>query len=121
MPIYKPRLSRAEEATCLRCLRRLQAEGTNVEIPEEWLENLRAIDIVMAGPEENTVFETSSGGILYAVLICITALRPVTLTDCDLSTEYDGQIVCESFDDRNPCLQLWWANISARRNVKPAN
>jgi hypothetical protein len=52
MPNLKRRLSRLEEATHQDYLRQLQAEGIDVEIPEEWQENSRALDIVLAGREK---------------------------------------------------------------------
>jgi hypothetical protein len=103
MPIYKPRLSRPEEAMKLDYLRQLQFEGLDVEIPEEWQENSRVLDIVTAGPAESTVFESASGGVCYAVLTRLVAERSGSiLTDWALSTDYDEQIVPESFDDRDP-------------------
>jgi len=48
MSICKPRLSRAKEAEHRDYLRKLQAEGVDVEIPEEWQEHLRALDICPA-------------------------------------------------------------------------
>jgi hypothetical protein len=104
MPIRKPRLSRVEEATHLDCLRQLQAEGLDVEIPEE---NSRALDIVVAGPAESTVFESASGGVCYAVLPRLVALQSGrSLWDWDMSTAYDNQIVPESFDGRDPVCTL---------------
>jgi hypothetical protein len=47
-------------------LRQLQAEGIDIEIPEEWQENSRALDIVLAGSAESTVFESATSGVLYA-------------------------------------------------------
>jgi hypothetical protein len=106
MPIRKPRLSRAEEATYSGRLRKLQDEGINVETPEEWLENSPALNIVLAGPADNTVWETSRGGVVYVVRSRSTALRNVTLTDWGMSTEYDDQIVPEPFDDRLSVCKL---------------
>jgi len=93
MPIRKPRVSREKAAIYSGCLRQLRDEGLDLEILDEWLEHSRALDIVLAGPEESTVFETPTGGIVYAVLAYLIALRTVTLTDWDLCTDYDDQIV----------------------------
>jgi hypothetical protein len=107
MSICKPRLSRAKEAEHRDYLRKLQAEGVDVEIPEEWQEHLRALDIVVGGPTENMVFESATGGIHYAVLLRLVVERSgMILTGWDLSTDYDDQIVTESFDDRDRVWKL---------------
>jgi hypothetical protein len=101
MPIRKLRLSRADQAKYLDRLKKLRAEGLDFEIPEEWVENSRALDIVLAGPAENTVIETPSHGVVYAVRIRGVAQRSGSIvTEWDLCTDYDDQIVPESFNDR---------------------
>src|SRR5580700_9635886 len=99
MPIRKTRLWRAEETMYSDRLRELRHEGIDVETPDEWLEHSRALEIVLGGPAENTVWETSSGGVVVAVLARLIALRPVTLPDWDMSTAYDDQIVPEPFEE----------------------
>ena len=107
MPIYKARLSWTEEAMHQDYLRQLQAEGIDVEIPDQWLENSRALDIVPAGPAESTVFESATGGVHYAVLARLVAEQSeLILTDWGLSTDHDKQIVAESFADRDPLWNL---------------
>jgi hypothetical protein len=106
MPILKPRLSRAEEAIYSDRLRELRAKGIPVETPKEWQEHSRALEIVLGGPAENTVWETSSGGVVIAVRARLTALRPVTLPDWDMSTAYDDQIVPEPFEERSSVYML---------------
>ena len=107
MSTCKPRLSRAKEAEHRDYLRKLQAEGVDVEIPEEWQEHARALNIVVGGPAENMVFESATGGIHYAVLVRLVVERSgMILTDWDLSINYDDQIVPESFDDRDPVWKL---------------
>jgi hypothetical protein len=107
MPNHKRRLSRAKEAKYLACLQELRAGGQDLEIPEEWLQHSRALDVVLAGPEKSTVFETPNGGVVYALYTRWVALRPgVTVTEWDVCTRYDDQIVSESFDDRIPLCKL---------------
>jgi len=107
MSICKPRLSRAKEAEHRDYLWKLQAEGIDVEIPEEWQEHSRALDIVVGGPTENMVFESATGGIHYAVLVRLVVERSGKIwTDWSLSTDYDDQIVPESFDDRDRVWKL---------------
>src|SRR5579864_1193054 len=96
MPTRKPRLSRAEEAAHRDYLRQMQAEGIDVEVPEEPSARSFALDIVLGPPGECTVRETRTGGIVYAVLVRLIACSGLTLTDCDITTEWDDQIVLES-------------------------
>lgn len=76
MSICKPpRWSRAKEAEHRDYLRRLQAEGVDVEIPEEWQEHSRALDIVVGGLIENMVFESATDGIVHPGVEQIVQLR----------------------------------------------
>jgi hypothetical protein len=108
MPANKPKLSSADEREYCNCLRQLQAEGINVEIPEEWQDYSRPLDITLAGPAESKVFESATGGVCYAVLARFVVERSgLILTEWSGSTDYDDQIVPESFhDDRGPVRNL---------------
>jgi hypothetical protein len=75
MSICKPpRWSRAKEAEHRDYLLRMP-EGVDVEIPEEWQEHSRALDIVVGGPIENMVFESATGGIVHPGVEQIVQLR----------------------------------------------
>jgi hypothetical protein len=107
MSIRQPRLSREKEAIYLACLQQLQAEGRDVEIPEEWQENAERRDVEIILSSESTVFEPARGGIYYAVMARLTALRSgLTLVHCEISTTWDDQIMAESFDERNLIYKL---------------
>src|SRR5579872_3499022 len=107
MSIRQPRLSREKEAIYLACLQQLQAEGRDVEIPEEWQENAERRDVEIILSSESTVFEPARGGIYYAVMVRLTALRSgLTLVHCEISTTWDDQIMAESFDERNLIYKL---------------
>jgi len=122
MSICKPRLSRAKEAEHRDYLWKLQAEGVDVEIPEEWQEHSRALDIVVGGPTENMVYESATGGIHYAVLVRLVVERSgEILTDWSLSTDYDDQIVPESFDDHDPVWKLGRAGVFGIRSAELAD
>ena len=104
MPTLKRRLSRLEEATHRDYLRQLQSEGIDVEIPQEWQENSRALDIVLA---RERGFRIATGGVYYAILVRLVAvLSRLLLTEWGLSTDYDAQIVPESFSERDPLWKL---------------
>jgi hypothetical protein len=105
MPSRKLRLNRAEQARYLIALRQLQAAGVDVGIPEELLENSRAVDITVAGGPASSVFD-SSGGTFYATWVRLVAERPSTLLDCRMSTDWDKHIVLRSFDEERPVCKL---------------
>ena len=122
MSTCKPRLSRAKEAEHRDYLRKLQAEGVDVEIPEEWQEHARALNIVVGGPAENMVFESATGGVHYAVLVRPAVERSgMILTDWDLSINYDDQIVPESSDDRDPASENGRAGDDAIGSIELAD
>jgi hypothetical protein len=117
MPNLKRRLSRLEEATHRDYLRQLRDEGIDVEIPEEWQENSRALHIV---PGESMVFESATGGVHYAVLTQFIAERSgLIVTDWDLNTDHDDQIVPESFDDRHLIFKLGGQEYYRREVLNP--
>jgi hypothetical protein len=105
MPDRKVHLNRAEQARYLKTLRELQADGLDFEIPEELLENSRAVDITVAGGPVSWVFE-SSGVTFYAIEVRLVAERPDTLLDCRIRTDWDNHIVLRSFDDYRPLCRL---------------
>ena len=111
MPLARRTLTQAELTEHLRRAEQLRASGVGIEMPKEWEENSRVLDIVLAGPAENAVFENFQWRGLLCCLSRVVALQPVTLTDWRLRTHHDDQIVAESFDDRNP-LRPGWAGRS---------
>src|ERR1700674_2193463 len=104
MPIHKPRNSREQEAVYLGRLLQLQAEGIDVEIPDEWSQRDRALDIIVAPSAVSMVFEFRNGGIGYAPFVRLTARAGLTITDSEITTKWDDQIVLESF--RDPVCRL---------------
>ncbi len=115
--LKRGRLSRLEEATHQDYLRQLQAEGIDVEIPEEWQEYSRDLDIVLG---ESVVFESATGGVHYAVLTRFIAERSgLIVTDWDLNTDYDDQIVPESFEDRHLIFKLGGQEYYRREVLNP--
>jgi hypothetical protein len=119
MPIRKRRLNRAEQVRYLITLRRLRAAGLDFEIPEELLEDSRAVHITVAGGPASSVFD-SSRGTFYAIGVRLVAERPDTLLDCRVSTDWDDHIVLRSFDDERPVCRLgplsyWRAEVLNQR------
>jgi hypothetical protein len=107
MSVRDPRLSRTQQAKYLPCLQQMQSEGIDVEIPEDWEQASRALDIELAPPSESIVFEGPTRGIYYAVWIRLLALRSgLTLVGWDITTSWDDQIVPESFNSVGPIYNL---------------
>jgi hypothetical protein len=92
-------LTQAERTEHLVRAEQLRASGVEIEIPKDWQEQNRPLDIIVASPRECTVYESRSGGPHYAVLARLVARSGLILTDCDITTKYDGEIVLESFRD----------------------
>lgn len=105
MPNRKLRLNGAEQARHLISVRALYAAGVDIEIPEELLENSRAVDITVAGVPASSVFE-STRGTFYAVGARLVAERRDTLMGCRISTDWDDHIVLRSFDEERPVCRL---------------
>jgi hypothetical protein len=100
-------LSQEKEARYADRLRQLHAEGIDVELPEELEDNSRALDIQLAPPSESIVYEPSRGGIYYAIPVRLLGLQSgLTLTDVDVTTDWNDQIVAESFDSGSRIYRL---------------
>jgi hypothetical protein len=114
MPIHKPRNGREQEAVYLDRLRQLQAEGIDVEIPEEWSQRNRALDIIIAPPTASSICEPRTGSLIYIVLVRLVSRSGLLLGDCDINTSWDHQIVLESFHDQGPVCRLGSAEFCRR-------
>jgi hypothetical protein len=116
MPIRKPRLSRAEKATYLDRLLQVRDEGIDVEIPEEWLEAARVLEIGVGPPWENMIFNVQHDGVAYyAVWVRLVALRShVIVPDCEIRTAFDNHITVLPLDPRNQVFKLGWFEFERR-------
>ncbi len=117
MPTRKPHLNRAEQARYLMTLRQLQASG--VEIPDDLLENSRALNITVARGPASSVFD-SSRGTFYTISVRLVAEQPCTLLGCRILTDWDDHIVLRSFDEERPVCRLgplsyWRAEVLNQR------
>lgn len=94
MPIRKARLSRAEEARYLAAAQELQAAELGCEIPGAWLENSRALDIMVNPPHENFLRELRNGQVGYAVFVRLIARRGGSiLEDFVIASEWDSDLI----------------------------
>jgi hypothetical protein len=91
MPIYKPRLLRVEDGKYLDCLRQLQDEGIDVEISQEWQVARRMLEIAVAPPYENMLFNCQrDGNTHYAVWVRLVALQSgLILPNFAITTTWD--------------------------------
>jgi hypothetical protein len=94
MPIRKARLSRAEEARYLAAAQQLQAAELGCEIPGAWLENSRALDIMVNPPHENFLRELRYGQVGYAVFVRLIARRGgLILEDFLIASGWDSDLI----------------------------
>jgi len=117
MPTMKRNLSRSEILANLARARKMRADGVDIQVPAEWEEAARPLDIVVGGGSEAMVFDLKGGSAGYAIWVRLVARRRITLTDCRLLTPWDkGITLVGYFDDREP---VWWlGNIDfPRRQV----
>jgi hypothetical protein len=107
MLISGGRLSRSEEAEYRRCLREMRAEGIAVNSPDDSPEYVPALDITVVGGPVSLIFNLRSGLPGYAIWLRLVARSSgLILSDCEITTKFDDQIVLESFDLGGPVCTL---------------
>jgi hypothetical protein len=88
----------------------MQAKGMDIEIPEQLLQRARCLDIIILGGLTE-VFDLASGLAGYKIYVRLVARRPVTLLDCQITTDLDDNIVLDGqADDRRKCY--WFGRQS---------
>ncbi|HEX3352952.1 MAG TPA: hypothetical protein VHS34_09035 [Terriglobales bacterium] len=106
MPTIKRTLSLAETLANIARARKMIACGVDLQIPEEWEERARPLDIMVDGDFPATAFDLDSGTAAYAVWVRLVARRRVMLMDCRLATSCDDDIrLTGNFDNGEP---TWW-------------
>ena len=107
MTINKSRLSKKEQEKYLRCLQELRAGGCDVEIPSQWLNQSNGVEIIIHDDGSTLVSARPRGSVIYEVSTRLVAKQPdVTLVDCRLETDWDSDIVLESFQGNGPIYKL---------------
>lgn len=108
MQILKARLSGSEKAEDRKCLREMRAEGIDVNGPDHSLKHVPALDITVVGGLESLIFNLRSGLAGYAIQLRLVASRSglIVPEQCEVSTEFDKQIVLECFDPGGPLCTL---------------
>lgn len=67
MPIRKTQLNRAEQARYLTATQELQIAGLHVDVPEEWLQDSRLLDVTVAKGPASVAFDLPNAGVGYAI------------------------------------------------------
>jgi hypothetical protein len=103
MPTRRLSLSRAELGRHRSAAQELCALGLDVEV-----ERPDDLDIGAGPPWENMLFDVRSGGVAYyAVWLRMVARRSrVILTDYEMTTDWDDQILLLNIDERKPFCKL---------------
>jgi hypothetical protein len=90
-----------EEAEHLAYLQQLQAEGHDVEIPEELQEDSRALDIHTGPPHENFIYQLAKGTVAYAIWVRLVAQRPnAILEDSKIVSAWDQDLFLLSVNEK---------------------
>jgi hypothetical protein len=94
MPVKRTRLVRALQTMYLSRAKELQAAGLDCEIPDEWQENSRSLDIIVAPPGYNILCELPTGVTAYAILMRLVALRSnLILENFGIASEWDSESI----------------------------
>jgi hypothetical protein len=89
MPIFKPVLTRREQAKYLSIARELEAAGTRVNTPDEWQDDVRFLRVTIAGSPESLITQISPTIVLYALRVRLLAEHCVTLQEFEVVTRWD--------------------------------
>lgn len=87
MRTRKLRLSRAEQAESYVRLRQLQAEGIDVDIPDEWQEPCPLK--ITRGRQPGIVCDLGGGNTGYAIWLRVVSQCRVIVSDYEISSEWD--------------------------------
>ena len=102
MPIRRHRLSRREEAEYRMCLQEMQAEGIDVDIPDQAREHVPALDIFVIGGLASLIFNLPGGLAGYAICLRLVANKSglILPDECRITTKFNDQIELETIDHR---------------------
>jgi hypothetical protein len=87
MPMRKLRFSRAEQAESYDRLMHLQAEGIDVDIPDEWQEPCPLK--ITRGRQPSMVCDLGGGNSVYAIWLRIVSQRRVIVPEYEIGSEWD--------------------------------
>src|ERR1700674_5752764 len=94
MPVKRTRLTRQQQATYLARAQELQAASLDCGIPDEWQENSRSLDILVAPREGNLLSELSSGVTACAIYVELVSLRSnLILENSRIASEWDSELI----------------------------
>jgi hypothetical protein len=93
VPIFKPRLTRREQAKYFAVAEELLAGGIVLEIPDEWRDNARALHIEIGGPPASSIYQLASGIVVYVVRAKLVAERGgIILEDFEITPAWDRDV-----------------------------
>jgi hypothetical protein len=102
MSSRKMRLTRAEERQYLTCAREMKSEGVSIDIPQEWEDNSRLLEMTIAPPCDCEVFELARGGLRYVISVCIRSLARCYIEHVRITVPWDADIELDFPDERYP-------------------
>jgi hypothetical protein len=99
------------------------AAGVNIQIREEWREQVPAkdaLDIRIAGSVATFVFELTAARAGYVISVRLVGRAPGAILDCRLTTSWDDDIVLASFsDDGDSMCRLGHLQYPRRQVLNP--
>jgi len=102
MPVKRTRLSAVQQARYLGRAQELIAAGIDCEIPHEWHENSRSVEISVAPPQENILRELATGVTAYAIEVRLLGLRGnLVFEDFTIASEWDSDLVALRANGKN--------------------
>src|ERR1700674_68753 len=94
MPVKRTRLVPAQQARYLARAQELQAALLDCEIPGQWQENSRSLDIVVAPPPGNILIELPTGVTACAIWVQLVALSSnLSLENFRIVSEWDSEFI----------------------------
>ncbi len=105
MPSRKVRLTHAEQVKYFNAARKLREAGVDIKVGEDLLLGARAIDVYLAPPGGlgSVVTQSSNGAVHYAIWLRLVARHACKLLDFRVTTQWDRNILLNSYGDRTLC------------------
>ena len=115
MPTRKVHLNTAETANYFAAAKELQMVGLDLNIPREWSQQSRLLDVAVAGGPASGAFDLPNGGVGYAIYLRLVARRSrLILQDFEITTQWDDRISLLSVDECGPVCKLGWLPYSRK-------
>jgi hypothetical protein len=101
LPVTRKQLSSMQRARYLEHALELQSVGIDCDIPDEWLEHSRSLEISVAPPSENILRQLPSGPTACAIQVYLVCLvGNLVLKDFAIASEWDSDLIALTANGR---------------------